>query len=149
MAHGVLARLRLLVSAYDRALQTTPLRTKIMTSFTIFTGADVSRQLLVEQQTFDAARTSRMALFGISIHPLWLTGWFGFMEKWQGAMPTGASRAAIFGGAVKRMLIDQTTSSPAFVATFIGAMAVMQGVDVQQKIGLDWWTTVKGAWSFW
>jgi protein Mpv17 len=158
-------RLRLLAGLYEKALQEAPLRTKILTSGTILTSADLVRQLFFEEPrqdiskpdapptNFDAERTARMALFGLTIHPLWITGWFNFIDKWQGTLPAGASKGTVLVSSVRKMLIDQLTSSPVFVATFIGAMALMQGgfnVEyMQQKIAQDWWTTVKGAWSFW
>jgi protein Mpv17 len=155
-----------LLGMYERALQEAPLRTKMLTSGTILTSADVSRQLLFEEpvnqidsqgapqptRTYDVERTGRMALFGLTIHPIWVSGWFNFMDKWQGALPVGASSGTALGIGVRKMLIDQSTSSPVFVASFIASMAFLQGFDLQQiqeKIAQDWWTTVKGAWSFW
>jgi protein Mpv17 len=165
---------RRLVSWYDGHLRAAPIRTKVFSSFTILTGADVVRQRLFEASPgvgvggggngagagakqlaggwWDQDRTARMALFSCSLHPLWMHHWFNFMEFWRPSAPLSAPTAQILRAAGTKVLIDQLASAGAFHAVFLTTTTLMQGrsyAEVCAKLQRDWFTLVKASWSLW
>ena len=165
---------RRLVSWYDGHLRAAPIRTKVFSSFTILTGADVVRQRLFEASPgvgvggagngagagakqlaggwWDQDRTARMALFSCSLHPLWMHHWFNFMEFWRPSAPLSAPTAQILRAAGTKVLIDQLASAGAFHAVFLTTTTLMQGrsyLEVCAKLQRDWFTLVKASWSLW
>ena len=145
--------LRRAVRWYDGCLTASPLRTKIATSVSILSFADVARQFWGEghdtADTFDTERTMRMAAFGGMIHAPWIHYWFNFIERQLPALPAGSPRGKLAKMAVKKMVVDQSTSAPAFHASVLAFNAALAGAtftDIQSKLRSDWWTTVKGSW---
>lgn len=147
---------RRLVVRYDAALTATPIRTKVATSFSILTGADVVRQLAVERRpTLDAARTARMAAWGATVHPIWIHYWFQCMEAWRPsyAVITAANRGAVARLTLQKVAVDTLSGSPAFIAMFLAIAAALESrgslAAVREKLRADWLSTACAAWSFW
>lgn len=112
---------RRLYKWYDGALRTAPLRTKVATSFTILTSADVIRQAFFENPPpsqrattadsddirggtpaalaapdwWDTDRTARMALFSCTLHPVWIHHWFNFLEHWRPSAALSAPTSVV------------------------------------------------------
>ena len=101
--------LRRAVRWYDGCLTASPLRTKIATSVSILSFADVARQFWGEghdtADTFDTERTMRMAAFGGMIHAPWIHYWFNFIERQLPALPAGSPRGKLAKMAVKKMIL--------------------------------------------
>ena len=124
----MVARLRRAVTWYDGRLKAAPLRTKIFTSFTILTSADILRQAFFEAPSSPAAgatctqqqgllwgwweteRTARMAIFSCSLHPVWIHHWFNFLEHWRPSAPLTAPPTTVLRVAMIKTAIDQFAS---------------------------------------
>uniref|UniRef100_A0A7S2TNG7 Uncharacterized protein n=1 Tax=Lotharella oceanica TaxID=641309 RepID=A0A7S2TNG7_9EUKA len=133
--------------AYGRALNRAPIRTKMATSFTVLTSADLIRQVLeyrwalqpqpvpemqrgseknADSKTtdhifpwWDPERTMRMSFWGLTFHPWAIHFWFNHMERWIGTSPPGASRAAVVSLVGRKVVVDQLMSSPVFLGFFL------------------------------
>ncbi|GAB5371333.1 hypothetical protein AAMO2058_001570600 [Amorphochlora amoebiformis] len=157
--------LRRLISAYDRSLNIRPIRTKIATSFTILTAADILRQFLESRNTleptknrssavswWDPERTSRMAAWGLTAHPITIHFWFNHLENWIGKNPVGASKGQLFKIAAKKVLVDQLTSMPVFLGFFIVFVNLSKGKSLEETkstLKEDWFTIAKAGYSCW
>jgi hypothetical protein len=145
----------------QNAAETAPLRTKVITSFTILTSADVIRQACFEDHPaapaerpspqwaprgpdwWDTERTARMALFSCTLHPFWIHHWFNFLEHWLPSAPLSAPTSTVLLTAGRKVLIDQFASAATFHAVFLSITTLMQGrsyEDVKIKLHRDWCT---------
>eukprot|EP01048_Picozoa_sp_COSAG05_P031511 COSAG05_NODE_11545_length_508_cov_1.078240_1_plen_150_part_10 len=145
------ARLLRGVAWYDGHLKAAPIRTKIATSVTILTAADVIRQGLELRRSattvqssapllresppaagapfpgLDYARTARMSLWGCTGHPLTIHYWMMTMERWQGSLALTAAKTSIVKLAAKKVAIDQFTASPVFLGAFLCWSTLLEG----------------------
>jgi len=167
------------IRAYGRSLDRAPIRTKIATSFTVLTSADIIRQALEHRwklqpqpvpemqhgseeisnantddvfSWWDSERTMRMSFWGLTFHPLAIHFWFNHMERWIGTSPPGASRVALLSLAWRKVIVDQLMSSPVFLGFFLMYTQITKGKsyeDVKRTVNEDWFTLAKAGWSCW
>ena len=121
------------VRAYARSLETHPLPTKCATSGALMVVSDVMRQKLEKRDAddaepfhWDAARSSRLALWAVVFHAPylhWLHPWY---EKlWL--------RYRIRSTVVK-VALDQTFMAPPFLFAFLTYSALAEGSDPGQRV---------------
>ena len=121
------------VRAYARSLETHPLPTKCATSGALMVVSDVMRQKLerrgaddAEPFHWDAARSSRLALWAVVFHAPylhWLHPWY---EKlWL--------RYRIRSTVVK-VALDQTLMAPPFLFAFLTYSALAEGSDPGHRV---------------
>eukprot|EP01048_Picozoa_sp_COSAG05_P004682 COSAG05_NODE_261_length_12717_cov_4.824061_3_plen_314_part_00 len=154
---GMAARLRRSIAWYDGHLKASPIRTKVATSVSILTVADVIRQGLElrrgdDSAGLDYARTGRMSIWGCTGHPLTIHYWMMMMERWQGSLPLTAPKGQIVKMAARKVAIDQFTASPVFLGAFLCWSTLLEGKGIdgcRQKLRDDWWTMIKFGWSTW
>ena len=116
------------VRAYARSLQTHPLPTKCATSGALMVVSDVMRQKLERQDAddaepfrWDAARSSRLALWAVAFHAPylhWLHPWYE--RIWL--------RYRIRSTVVK-VALDQAFMAPPFLFAFLTYSALAEGSD--------------------
>ena len=121
------------VRAYAKSLETHPLPTKCATSGALMVVSDVMRQKLEKRDAddaepfcWDAARSSRLALWAVVFHAPylhWLHPWY---EKlWL--------RYRIRSTVVK-VALDQTLMAPPFLFCFLTYSALAEGSDPGQRV---------------
>ena len=121
------------VRAYARSLETHPLPTKCATSGALMIVSDVMRQKLEKRDAddaepfrWDAARSSRLALWAVVFHAPylhWLHPWY---EKlWL--------RYRIRSTVVK-VALDQTFMAPPFLFCFLTYSALVEGSDPGDRV---------------
>ena len=121
------------VRAYAKSLETHPLPTKCATSGALMVVSDVMRQKLEKRDAddgepfrWDAARSSRLALWAVAFHAPylhWLHPWY---EKlWL--------RYRIRSTVVK-VALDQTFVAPPFLFCFLTYSALAEGSDPSDRV---------------
>jgi hypothetical protein len=172
------ARLQRGIAWYDSCLKAAPIKTKIVTSVSILTVADVMRQGLERQSRdlhaspvaptaappsrevpaahrdggWDCQRTLRMSLWGCTGHPLVIHHWMNVMERWHGSLPATAPKVQMVRLAARKVCVDQFTASPVFLGSFLCFSTLMEGKGIdgcRAKLKSDWWTMIKFGWSTW
>mmetsp|Transcript_31323 Transcript_31323/g.47366 ORF Transcript_31323/g.47366 Transcript_31323/m.47366 type:complete len:186 (+) Transcript_31323:283-840(+) len=133
-------------AAYNRLLESQPLLTKALTSFTGFTLGDILAQCFVEKdgKPYDINRTIRLGSFGLLLHGTTGHYFYGFLDsKLPGTKPvTVATKVAI----------DQTIWNPIFGIMFFGYLNLVEGKSFQEykdKLNADLATAVMGSWAVW
>ena len=121
------------VRAYARSLETHPLPTKCATSGALMVVSDVMRQKLEKRDAddaepfhWDAARSSRLALWAVAFHAPylhWLHPWYE--RIWL--------RYRIRSTVVK-VALDQTFMAPPFLFAFLTYSALAEGSDPGQRV---------------
>ena len=121
------------VRAYARSLETHPLPTKCATSGALMVVSDVMRQKLEKRDAddaepfrWDAARSSRLALWAVVFHAPylhWLHPWYE--RIWL--------RYRIRSTVVK-VALDQTFMAPPFLFCFLTYSALAEGSDPGQRV---------------
>lgn len=171
-------RLRRGIAWYDSCLKAAPIKTKICTSVSILSVADVIRQALERRSPalpappakrtpqpprelpetaqvdgrWDFQRTLRMSLWGCTGHPLVIHHWMNVMERWHGSLPATAPKLQMVRLAARKVCVDQFTASPVFLGSFLCFTTLLEGKGIdgcRAKIKSDWWTMVKFGWSTW
>ena len=135
------------VRAYAKSLETHPLPTKCATSGALMVVSDVMRQKLEKRDDaepfhWDAARSSRLALWAVAFHAPylhWLHPWY---EKlWL--------RYRIRSTVVK-VALDQTFMAPPFLFCFLTYSALAEGSDPGDRVRAQLpalWTDSVWFWS--
>ena len=136
-------------------MKAAPIKTKIATSVSILTVADVIRQALERRdravpvqplaaertlppsrrvpdstngvESWDCQRTLRMSLWGCTGHPLVIHHWMNVMERWQGSLPPTAPKLQMVKLAARKVCVDQFTASPVFLGSFLCFSTLMEG----------------------
>ncbi|XP_058081151.1 uncharacterized protein LOC131229263 [Magnolia sinica] len=110
-----------LVGWYLGMIEARPVLTKGVTAGIIFTGADVSSQMitLTSSDSYDPIRTLRMAGYGMLISGPSLHLWFNFVSR---ILPKRDLLSTL-----KKMFMGQTVYGPLINATFFSVNAVLQG----------------------
>ena len=121
------------VRAYAKSLETHPLPTKCATSGALMVVSDVMRQKLEKRDAddaepfhWDAARSSRLALWAVAFHAPylhWLHPWYE--RIWL--------RYRIRSTVVK-VALDQTFMAPPFLFCFLTYSALAEGSDPGQRV---------------
>ena len=121
------------VRAYARSLETHPLPTKCATSGALMVVSDVMRQKLEKRDAddaepfhWDAARSSRLALWAVAFHAPylhWLHPWYE--RIWL--------RYRIRSTVVK-VALDQTFMAPPFLFAFLTYSALAEGSDPAHRV---------------
>ncbi len=121
------------VRAYAKSLETHPLPTKCATSGALMVVSDVMRQKLEKRDAddaepfrWDAARSSRLALWAVVFHAPylhWLHPWYE--RIWL--------RYRIRSTVVK-VALDQTLMAPPFLFCFLTYSALAEGSDPGQRV---------------
>lgn len=173
------ARLQRGIAWYDGCLKAAPIKTKIATSVSILTVADMARQGLERRDRappvssspgrtalppedvlqaahpdigWDHERTLRMSLWGCTGHPLVIHHWMNVMERWHGSLPASAPKLQMVGLAARKVCVDQFTASPVFLGSFLCFSTLLEGKGLtgcREKLRSDWWTMIKFGWSTW
>jgi protein Mpv17 len=121
------------VRAYARSLETHPLPTKCATSGALMVVSDVMRQKLEKRDAddaepfrWDAARSSRLALWAVVFHAPylhWLHPWYERMWLRYRIRST-----------VVKVALDQTLMAPPFLFAFLTYSALAEGSDPGQRV---------------
>ncbi|KAK4538420.1 hypothetical protein CDCA_CDCA17G4445 [Cyanidium caldarium] len=133
---------------YNQRLAEKPLQVKTLTSFFGFTVGDLVAQMpaLLDGKPWDAARTARMASFGLLLHGPIGHYWYNMLDRT--VMPHASkSTTAVVG----KMAIDQLLWAPVFTSMFFSYMEAAEGHPerapdvVREKL----WPTLKVNWTVW
>ncbi|GMI05249.1 hypothetical protein TrLO_g15366 [Triparma laevis f. longispina] len=133
-------------ASYNRLLESSPLLTKALTSFTGFTAGDALAQNFVEpsDKPYDYLRTLKMGSFGLLIHGTTGHYFYGMLDsKLPGTKPATVAT---------KVLIDQTLWNPCFGLMFFGYLNFVEGKSLSEykdKIQQDLQTAVMGSWAVW
>ena len=121
------------VRAYARSLETHPLPTKCATSGALMIVSDVMRQKLEKRDAddaepfrWDAARSSRLALWAVVFHAPylhWLHPWYERMWLRYRIRST-----------VVKVALDQAFMAPPFLFCFLTYSALAEGSDPGQRV---------------
>ena len=121
------------VRAYARSLETHPLPTKCATSGALMVVSDVMRQKLEKRDAadaepfhWDAARSSRLALWAVAFHAPylhWLHPWYERIWLKYRIRST-----------VVKVALDQTLMAPPFLFCFLTYSALAEGSDPGQRV---------------
>ncbi|CAH0365692.1 unnamed protein product [Pelagomonas calceolata] len=121
------------VRAYARSLETHPLPTKCATSGALMVVSDVMRQKLEKRDAddaepfrWDAARSSRLALWAVVFHAPylhWLHPWYEKMWLRYRIRST-----------VVKVALDQTLMAPPFLFCFLTYSALAEGSDPGHRV---------------
>eukprot|EP00522_Entomoneis_paludosa_P015555 CAMPEP_0172447910 /NCGR_PEP_ID=MMETSP1065-20121228/7062_1 /TAXON_ID=265537 /ORGANISM="Amphiprora paludosa, Strain CCMP125" /LENGTH=186 /DNA_ID=CAMNT_0013199283 /DNA_START=633 /DNA_END=1193 /DNA_ORIENTATION=- len=131
---------------YNALLETQPLLTKALTSFTGFTVGDILAQSFIEpaDKDYDYMRTARLGSFGFLIHGTTGHFFYGFLDsKMPGTAPTTV---------VTKVMIDQLLWNPIFGLMFFGYLNFTEGKSMDDyiaKLKADLQTAVMGSWAVW
>ncbi|GMI03733.1 hypothetical protein TrVE_jg3597 [Triparma verrucosa] len=133
-------------ASYNKLLETSPLLTKALTSFTGFTAGDALAQTFVEpgDKPYDYLRTLKMGSFGLLVHGTTGHYFYGLLDsKLPGTKPVTVAT---------KVLIDQTLWNPCFGLMFFGYLNAVEGksmTEYKDKIEQDLQTAVMGSWAVW
>ena len=121
------------VRAYARSLETHPLPTKCATSGALMVVSDVMRQKLEKRDAddaepfrWDAARSSRLALWAVAFHAPylhWLHPWYERMWLRYRIRST-----------VVKVALDQAFMAPPFLFCFLTYSALAEGSDPSDRV---------------
>ena len=121
------------VRAYARSLENHPLPTKCATSGALMVVSDVMRQKLEKRDAddaepfhWDAARSSRLALWAVAFHAPylhWLHPWYERMWLRYRIRST-----------VVKVALDQTFMAPTFLFCFLTYSALAEGSDPAHRV---------------
>ena len=137
------------VRAYAKSLETHPLPTKCATSGALMVVSDVMRQKLEKRDAedaepfrWDAARSSRLALWAVAFHAPylhWLHPWYERIWLKYRIRST-----------VVKVALDQTFMAPTFLFCFLTYSALAEGSDPGQRVRAQLpalWTDSVWFWS--
>ncbi|KAI8465983.1 MAG: hypothetical protein J3K34DRAFT_387701 [Monoraphidium minutum] len=131
--------------AYNRALERAPLLTKAVTTAAISAVGNVFCQLVVEGKPgLDARRLAVFTGLGFVWVAPALHTWFAFVNR---AVPATGNK-----GALLRMLLDQGAWAPAFIASMISLLTLIdggRGPEVGAALRSDWGASVRANWVLW
>ena len=118
---------------YTRALQTSPIRTKVVTGAIMFTLGDLGSQTLVEGkdlQSLDVRRLATGAAFGGAFSG-WLHFWWGWLELHaQRVVPT--SVYSKWQNTAYKVLLDQGFSATLFNVWYVSSVSLLGGQSIVQ-----------------
>eukprot|EP01116_Phalansterium_solitarium_P016468 TRINITY_DN3835_c0_g1_i1.p1 TRINITY_DN3835_c0_g1~~TRINITY_DN3835_c0_g1_i1.p1 ORF type:complete len:177 (-),score=78.83 TRINITY_DN3835_c0_g1_i1:314-844(-) len=102
------------LAAYGRALQSHPIRTKVITSATLNFLGDTIAQLGIERKKkWDVARTVRYTIFGVIVAPI-VHQWYIILSRRHPNL-------------LWRLALDQLVFSPFITAFFLATMSLLEG----------------------
>lgn len=131
--------------AYNRALASSPLLTKAVTTAAISAIGNVFCQLAVEgRPSLDGRRVAVFTGLGFVWVAPALHVWFGFLNR---IIPGGGNT-----GALTRMALDQGAWAPLFIASMITLLTLIDGGGpdkVKAALKSDWAKSVKANWVLW
>ena len=143
------------VRAYARSLETHPLPTKCATSGALMIVSDVMRQKLEKRDAddaepfhWDAARSSRLALWAVVFHAPYLHWLHPFYERVRRCVEIIASMAwgrpklistqmwlrYRIRSTVVKVALDQTLMAPPFLFCFLTYSALAEGSDPVDRV---------------
>jgi protein Mpv17 len=121
------------VRAYAKSLETHPLPTKCATSGALMIVSDVMRQKLEKRDAddaepfrWDAARSSRLALWAVAFHAPYLHWLHPFYER--------AWLKYRIRSTVVKVALDQTLMAPPFLFCFLTYSALAEGSDPGRRV---------------
>ncbi len=130
--------------AYDRALQSSPVITKTLTSVVLFAAGDVMAQKLEGRMELDTSRLLRQAGWAVIFSPL-AHGWYIVLDR----MVPGAASVGVV---LKKTLLDQTTWTPVINSVFLFSVtAMMTGSAAKsaEAVRERLWPTLLTNWVVW
>ncbi|CAB9505246.1 Protein SYM1 [Seminavis robusta] len=147
-------------NAYTTALEKRPLTTKMTAAALIFFTSDSATQRLMDpEESYDIARASSGACFGV-VATAYLHVWWGFLETTIGSL-VPAARSRLLNTAVK-VVIDQGCAAPLYVYSYYILTKSLQDISAQpdRSVGeiLDesesrarhmLWPTMLQHWKLW
>ena len=131
-------------TAYSRALDERPLRTKAATALFIFTAADTLRQQIESHHhskyfVWDVQRTMRLSVFYAVVHAPWVHHWYTLLDRVLG-------KTIAFRIIAAKVAADQLISMPAFMTVLLSSQALLAGHDLaycQAKLRRDLFPTIQ------
>jgi len=139
-------------TAYNDALQTSPLLVKSVTASVVLGAADLVGQALEDAKSgdktdLDVARTVRFAFFGLVLQAPWNHFYYQILD---GALPPTpepwTSTTAI------KTVIDQFVQAPIFTILIFAFLGFLEGKSVgaiQQQLDDDYKDTMVANWKLW
>jgi len=139
-------------TAYNDALQTSPLLVKSVTASVVLGAADLVGQSLEDAQSgdktdIDVARTVRFAFFGLVLQAPWNHFYYQVLD---GALPPTPEPWTIT-TAIKTV-IDQFVQAPIFTILIFGFLGFLEGKSaeaIKQQLDDDYKDTMIANWKLW
>mmetsp|Transcript_27703 Transcript_27703/g.76236 ORF Transcript_27703/g.76236 Transcript_27703/m.76236 type:complete len:259 (+) Transcript_27703:111-887(+) len=131
-------------TAYNKALDNTPLMTKALTSLVGWAIGDLLAQLFLSKGPFDAKRFINLALFGLTYFGPAGHYFYNFLDA---QIPGTNSRIVAI-----KILVDQLIWTPFFLAIFFAYVGVTKGNSlamVQRKLERDLFAACQASWRVW
>jgi len=130
-------------TAYNDALENTPLVAKCGTSFTGFAIGDLLAQLAIEKNEFDLKRLVRMATFGLLVHGSTGHYFYNFLDS---KLPGNDLKTTFL-----KVAIDQTLWAPIFMVMFFTYMGAfdMDFASIIPSIKDKTFDAVQASWKTW
>lgn len=132
-----------LFARYNELLVAAPLTTKAITSMFLTGVGDVMCQVFLEDSPFNFVRFVQFTLLGGVLVGPGLHFWYGFVNK---VLP-GTQMTMVLG----RLAMDQLIWAPAFIATFMSALKVIQGKgdEIAANLTSNVWEALQANWKLW
>ncbi|CAB9499832.1 PXMP2/4 family protein [Seminavis robusta] len=145
-------------SAYNDALEASPLLVKSVTASAILGAADLAGQALEAKQkseegtndveaSIDWARTVRFAFFGLVLQAPWNHFYYNLLD---GALPpTEEPWTAVTG---IKVTIDQFVQAPIFTVLIFGFLGALEGKNleaIKKQLDEDYTDTMLANWKLW
>lgn len=139
-------------TAYNAALETSPLITKSVTAGAILGAADLAGQTIEskikeEKTEIDAGRFVRFAVFGLVLQAPWNHFYYQFLD---GALPPTEDPLSTTTGV--KVIIDQFVQAPIFTVLIFLFLGTLEGKSLDQvKAQLDdnYSDTMVANWKLW
>lgn len=144
-------------SAYNDALEASPLLVKSVTASGILGAADLAGQALESRQKADSeifdesavdwARTARFAFFGLVLQAPWNHFYYSFLD---GALPPTEEPWTITTGI--KVVIDQFVQAPVFTILIFAFLGTLEGKGleaVKMQLDEDYADTMVANWKLW
>lgn len=140
-------------TAYNDALEASPLIVKSVTASAILGAADIAGQALeakqkeIDDASVDWARTARFAIFGLVLQAPWNHFYYNFLD---GALPPTAEPWTPTTGV--KVAIDQFVQAPIFTVLIFAFLGTLEGKSleaVKSQLDDDYADTMVANWKLW
>lgn len=140
-------------TAYNDALEASPLLVKSVTAGVILGAADITGQVIEKQQkgdvdtSLDIARTARFAFFGLVLQAPWNHFYYMVLD---GTIPPTEDPFTPTTGI--KVVIDQFIQAPIFTVLIFGFLGFLEGKsaqDIKKQLGDDYVDTMLANWKLW
>lgn len=140
-------------TAYNEALEASPLLVKSVTAGVILGAADLAGQALEavqndsDENSVDLARTARFAFFGLVLQAPWNHFYYLFLD---GAIPPTEEPFTPTTGI--KVVIDQFVQAPIFTILIFAFLGLLEGKStdaIKQQLDDDYADTMVANWKLW